>query len=81
MALAVLGTLATAAPSRAAIGQVPLPDPATLAIQRAQYLSLAELGLRQARRHWWNARLGWYDELNTRFDAVSKARGTPAEAA
>jgi hypothetical protein len=63
VALAVLGTLATAAPSRAAIGQVPLPDPATLAIQRAQYLSLAELGLRQARRHWWNARLGWYDEL------------------
>lgn len=24
---------------------------------------------------------GWFDELNTRFDAVSRARGTPAEAA
>jgi hypothetical protein len=64
VALAMFGALATAAaPTRAGIGQVPLPDAATLASQRAQYLSLAELGLRQARRHWWNARLGWYDEL------------------
>jgi len=59
----MVGALVTAAPTRAAIGQVPLPDAATLATQRAQYLSLAELGLRQVRRHWWNARLGWYDEL------------------
>jgi hypothetical protein len=61
--LGMAGALPSAAPARAAIGQVPLPDAATVASQRAQYLALAELGLRQAHRHWWNPGQGWYDEL------------------
>jgi Glycosyl hydrolase family 76 len=61
--LAVAGALLVAAPSDAAIGHVPLPDAATLAARRGQYLSLAELGLRQAHRHWWNPRMHWYDEF------------------
>ena len=40
----------------------PLPDAAGVAAQRAQFLTLAELGLRQAHRHWWNPRLHWFDE-------------------
>ncbi|HEX3318185.1 MAG TPA: glycoside hydrolase family 76 protein [Solirubrobacteraceae bacterium] len=62
VALAMVGALLAAAPAPAVIGEVPLPDAGTLASQRAQYLSLAELGLRQAHKHWWNARLGWYDD-------------------
>jgi len=62
VALAVLGAFATATSTQATIGQVPLPDPSTLGSQRAQYLALAELGLRQVQRHWWNASQGWYDE-------------------
>jgi hypothetical protein len=63
VALAVTGALFTAARADGGTGQIPLPDAATLAAQRAQYVALAELGLRQAHRHWWNSHLGWYDEL------------------
>ena len=31
-------------------------------INRAAYLRLATQGVVQARRHWWNARRGWYDD-------------------
>jgi hypothetical protein len=54
---------ALAAPAAQAARPAPaLPDPAAMAAQRADWLRLAELGLRQAHRHWWNPRLHWFDE-------------------
>jgi hypothetical protein len=60
-ALAVTCVLA-APPAHAARPAPPLPDGAALAAQRVQWLHLAELGLRQAHRHWWNAHLHWFNE-------------------
>lgn len=56
--------------SRAATGSAPpavaavpaLPPRAQVLAQRSRFLQLAEQAIRDAKAHWWNDKLGWYNE-------------------
>ena len=55
---------ASTAPADASQGPAipPLPSRAQLVAERGRLLQLAEQGIRDAKTHWWNAKLGWYNE-------------------
>src|SRR6266516_185243 len=64
--LAVLACLVLfVAPAAHAADPPALPPRGQLVADRANFLRLAEQGLKQTRQLWWNAQLGWYnDRLN-----------------
>jgi len=65
--LAVFVLLLLAVPAASAAPDPPstrtaLPAHAVLLQQRAEFLRLAKDGVRRTRAHFWNARLGWYND-------------------
>jgi hypothetical protein len=54
------GTASSSPPPTSAIP--PLPARSQVIAQRAHFLQLAEQGIRDAKAHWWNDKLGWYNE-------------------
>ena len=68
VALAIVACLAVASlviPGSVAATPLRAKEVATAtpgAAQSARFLSLAEQGISDAKRHWWNSKLGWYDE-------------------
>ena len=75
LAACVLGAAAegaaAAGPPRQAKRAVPTaPNAVQLERDRREFLRLAKRGVRQARKHWWNAELGWYnDRLDRKWRA------------
>lgn len=51
-----------AVPAARGANPPPLPPRPQLASDRAQFLHLAEQGLAQTKRLWWNSGLGWYND-------------------
>jgi hypothetical protein len=66
---AVVAALAAAVRAGAGSDSVadipPLPARSTLEAQRSRFLALAEQGIATAKRYWWDAEYGWYDEQLT----------------
>jgi len=58
--LAAAICLACAAPAIAGAASTPASVPA-LGTAQQRYLALAQAGVAQARKHWWDPRRGWYD--------------------
>ena len=73
-ALLLLLLAAAAAPVAArAADPPPLPSRAQLLADRANFLQLAEQGLKKTKQLWWNEKLGWYDDRLNDIDRLPLA--------
>jgi uncharacterized protein YyaL (SSP411 family) len=60
-AIALLASTASGSPSP--LAAIPaLPSRGQVVAERGHFLQLAEEAIREAKTHWWNEKLGWYNE-------------------
>ena len=62
LAVIVVALAALAVPPAQAADPPPLPAKAQLTADRANFIQLAEAGLKQTKQLYWNSQLGWYND-------------------